>query len=430
MSNNWITINLGELALVQGGFAFKSDAYIEEGIPLLRISNIKAGHINKDDIVYLPNSFLKQYFSFSGNDKDILIAMSGATTGKCARIKSNDLPCLINQRVGRFSVTDIERLNIDYLYHIVTTDEFLNNITIDAIGGAQPNISSNRIESFFITLPVIEKQRKIANILTTVDNLIEKTETLIAKYQSIKQGMMHDLFTRGVDANGQLRPPVDEAPELYKESELGWIPRGWEIVSIEDVATQVTDGDHHTPVRSNSGILLLSARNILNGKIFLKDVDYIPFSEYQRMIKRCFPQPGDILISCSGTIGRICEVPYNLRFGLVRSVALVKINTNKCLSRYAEWILRSEIIQSQILNSQLQAAQPNLFQGPIKKLLIPLPKIQEQESVYSKLDSLERCIKTETIKKSKMFKIKKGLMQDLLTGKVRVNPDKPKDTPS
>jgi len=70
------------------------------------------------------------------------------------------------------------------------------------------------------------------------------------------------------------------------------------------------------------------------------------------MIKKCFPQPGDILISCSGTIGRICEVPYNLRFGLVRSVALVKINTNKCLSRYAEWILRSEIMQSQILNSQ------------------------------------------------------------------------------
>ena len=62
-----------------------------------------------------------------------------------------------------------------------------------------------------------------------MDNLIEKTEALIAKYQAIKQGMMHDLFTRGVDEHGHLRPTHDEAPELYKQSELGWIPKEWEV---------------------------------------------------------------------------------------------------------------------------------------------------------------------------------------------------------
>jgi len=148
-----------------------------------------------------------------------------------------------------------------FYYNILQASNLIGNYGYDR--------HLKHLKEFVIKYPQsITEQRKIAKILTTVDNLIEKTETLIAKYQSIKQGMMHELFTRGVDANGQLRPPVDESPELYKESELGWIPKGWEIVSIEDVATQVTDGDHQTPVRSNSGILLLSARNILNGKFF------------------------------------------------------------------------------------------------------------------------------------------------------------------
>ena len=80
-----------------------------------------------------------------------------------------------------------------------------------------------------ITCPPLPEQRKIAKILTTVDNLIEKTEALIAKYQSVKQGLMQDLFTRGLDQHGHLRPPYAEAPELYNKSELGWIPREWEV---------------------------------------------------------------------------------------------------------------------------------------------------------------------------------------------------------
>lgn len=360
--------------------------------------------------------------------KDVLMSSVRPNLKAFAFFDHSEDDCVASTGFAILSAKD--KVDPKFILYSILSDDLTSQIESHVVGSNYPAINTRDIRRLQILTPPYNEQRKIAKILTTVDNLIEKTETLIAKYQSIKQGMMHDLFTRGVDANGQLRPPVDEAPELYKESELGWIPKGWEVLRIEDLATQVTDGDHHTPIRSNSGEFLLSARNILNGEIILKDVDYVPFSEYQRMIKRCFPQPGDILISCSGTIGRICEVPYNLKFGLVRSVALIKLNKDKYLSRYAEWTLRSEIIQRQILNSQLQAAQPNLFQEPIKKLLVPLPKKQEQEFIYNKLDLLERCIKTETINTKKMINLKHGLMQDLLTGKVRVTPDKPKDTKS
>ena len=79
--------------------------------------------------------------------------------------------------------------------------------------------------------PRLPEQRKIARILSTVDDLIERTEALIAKYRAIKQGLMHDLLTRGVDASGRLRPPREEAPGLYRESAVGWVPREWETKS-------------------------------------------------------------------------------------------------------------------------------------------------------------------------------------------------------
>ena len=80
----------------------------------------------------------------------------------------------------------------------------------------------------------LPEQRKIARILSTVDDLIERTEALIAKYRAIKQGLMHDLLTRGVDASGRLRPPREEAPGLYRESAVGWVPREWEIRPVGD----------------------------------------------------------------------------------------------------------------------------------------------------------------------------------------------------
>ena len=426
---DWLSVCLGDneyFDLATGGTPSTAEAKYWGG----KIPWLSSGEVHKKRIFYTDNYISELGYKHSNacyhpvGSTLIALAGQGKTRGTSA---ITEIELTTNQSVAAV-IPNKEKVDSYYVYHYL--DNEYKELRSESSGAGRAGLSLKVLSNHQILLPILNEQRKIAKILTTVDNLIEKTETLIAKYQSIKQGMMHDLFTRGVDANGQLRPSVDEAPELYKESELGWIPKGWEVLRIEDLATQVTDGDHHTPIRSNSGEFLLSARNILNGEIILKDVDYVPFSEYQRMIKRCFPQPGDILISCSGTIGRICEVPYNLKFGLVRSVALIKLNKDKYLSRYAEWTLRSEIIQRQILNSQLQAAQPNLFQEPIKKLLVPLPKKQEQEFIYNKLDLLERCIKTETINTKKMINLKHGLMQDLLTGKVRVTPDKPKDTKS
>ena len=90
-------------------------------------------------------------------------------------------------------------------------------------------VNKKDTENFEIFIPNPQTQHHVAEILSTIDEAIEQTEALIAKTQQIKAGMMHDLFTRGVTPDGHLRPPHEEAPQLYKESPLGWLPKEWEI---------------------------------------------------------------------------------------------------------------------------------------------------------------------------------------------------------
>jgi type I restriction enzyme, S subunit len=158
------------------------------------------------------------------------------------------------------------------------------------------------------------------------------------------------------------------------------------LKTLGNISEHVTDGEHATPNRTESGFLLLSARNIQNGYLSLGNVDHIPTEEYERIIRRCNPQEGDILISCSGSVGRICAVPKDLKFTMVRSVALVKLQANKYLSKYIELYLQSLPAQNQILMLQKATAQANLFIGQIKKIVVLLPSIEEQAEIIKIVD--------------------------------------------
>lgn len=284
---------------------------------------------------------------------------------------------------------------------------------------SQVNFSNASLLATEVMIPDLPEQQQIATILDTIDEAIRKTEQVIAKLQQMKQGLMHDLLTRGIDDNGELRDP-ERHPELFKETPIGIVPSGWSIDTLAGCSDQITDGDHHTPRRASSGVLLLSARNVLNGRIDLSDVDFVPEAEYLRMISRCHPEPGDVLISCSGTIGRVVEVPPGLRCALVRSAALVKQDRAKLQSRYLEWVLQSDAVQRQMRARQKQGAQPNLFQGEIAELTIPRPPTSEQRQIAAVLDAHLQRVRRESRGYAKLRLVKQGLMDDLLTGRVRV----------
>lgn len=254
---------------------------------------------------------------------DIVITME-APLGNIAQIPDSRL-YILSQRVLLLK-TQKDLVFNDFFKHQLMSDAFQSILQSRATGTTAKGIKQAKLVKLFVSIPSPPEQQRIAEILDTIDRAIARTESLIQKLKQIKAGLLHDLLICGLDENGELRNPTKH-PEQFKDSPLGRIPKEWEVVTVKDIATDVTDiatdvtdGDHHTPIRSESGVFLLSARNVLNGYLALEDVDFVPEYEYARMIKRCYPEPGDILISCSGTIGRICEVPNNFRCVLGRVI--------------------------------------------------------------------------------------------------------------
>jgi type I restriction enzyme, S subunit len=386
-------------------------------IPALSANNVEMGKINFSKECYLGSDTLYKKWMTKGNTQEgDVILTTEAPLGNVALIP-DERRYILSQRVILLRA-DSSHLYNDYLSHYLMSEFFQNLMRQQSSGTTATGIQRAKLEPLPIKFPTSKlEQTQIAAILSTVDRMIAQTEAIIAKQQRIKTGLMQDLLTKGIDENGNIR---SEETHEFKDSAIGRIPVEWGVVTLDDISTKITDGDHHTPKRSIEGIFLLSARNILNGSLTLSDVDYVSESEYQRMIKRCYPEAGDIFISCSGTIGRVCEVPVWLKCVLVRSAALVKLDKSKIQSRFAEWILRSDLLQMQIQVSQRQAAQPNLFQSEIASLNFAKPMLYEQDCISKILDVHQSLIEKETLCLEKLKITKAGLMQDLLMGKVRV----------
>jgi type I restriction enzyme S subunit len=199
---------------------------------------------------------------------------------------------------------------------------------------------------------------------------------------------------------------------------VGLIPHDWKVFPLSECAKRITDGEHLTPRRSASGYYLLSARNVLNDRIDLSDVDYVEDGEYRRIRQRCDPETGDVLISCSGTIGRAITVPNGFKCVMVRSVALVKPDPETVIGEFVKYFLQSYMGQKQIFASLNQGAQPNLFLSHIQGLRIPVPPTKgEQEAIAGALSDADTLIEFLEQLIAKKRQIKHGAMQELLRQK-------------
>jgi len=272
-------------------------------------------------------------------------------------------------------------------------------------------------------------QPVIAQILDTLDTAIRETEALIDKLKAVKQGLLHDLLTRGIDANGQLRPPQSEAPQLYKESPLGWIPREWEVVEVGEVLLGIDAGwspscPEEPPSAGEWGVLKLSAitsgqYNSAEAKRLPRDLKPIPSLEVHA---------GDVLLARANGVAEFVartvfveETPPLLMLS-DKTLRLVP-DQSRLLAGHLVRVMAFEKTRQQIggmLNGS--SGQKNISQRQIYKLLMCLPSILEQDTGDSRVGEINQRLKTESLSLGKLFELKSGLMDDLLTGRVRVTP--------
>lgn len=421
MKDNWKITPLRELVktIKAGGTPSSTNPEFYNGdIPFVSIEDIT------DSNKRLKKT--KKFLSKKGIDasaawkvpKGYLVYSMYASVGK---VRHLDIDAATSQAIIAIN-NDSTEIEKDYLYYFLLKLE--REIYKYTSQTTQANLNAEKVKSFKISYPPLPKQKKIAKILSTVDAVIEKTESAIAKYQAIKQGLMHDLFTRGIDVNtGKLRPTPQEAPELYKESALGLIPREWEVEELGNLSNKVTDGTHFTPNYTESGIPFLRVTDVQTNKIEFDKIKYVSKKEHNELIKRCYPEKGDILYSKNGTIGIPKLVDWDWEFSIFVSLALIKPRIELIKSEYLLQLLPEEIIWKQIRQRAKQGTVTNLHLEEIREFLIPLPTKKEQEAICKRGIVIKNKIQIEQQALAKYQQIKAGLLQDLLTGKVAVSVD-------
>jgi type I restriction enzyme S subunit len=273
-----------------------------------------------------------------------------------------------------------------------------------------------------------DEQYQIAHILSTCDAVIEKTQAAIDKYKAIKQGMLHDLFTRGIDpTTGTLRPKYEDAPTLYKESKLGFIPLEWDEFKIKDCIDPVMSNVDKLIRDDETIILLCNYMDVYSNRYLTKGISYSIGSANQSEIQRFSLRPQDVMIT------KDSETPDDIA---VPAVLVEKVENLIC--GYHLCILRSKDLNKlngEFLMLQLQLQDINkqfairangstrygLTIDAIENVFLKIPKnIDEQIEVVRRLKSLNDRLQAEQNYLQKLQKIKAGLMSDLLSGNKRV----------
>ena len=273
-----------------------------------------------------------------------------------------------------------EKILPDLLPFYLRTDTFFDFAVRGSGGSLSPRVKWSHISDYEFDLPPMEEQKKLAELLWAANDLKEKYKKAITATDEMLKAKFREMF--GGDG--------DTSRGAAKERSK------WPMVSFDEVCELITDGEHATPRRvERSDIYLLSCRNIHDHKLELGDVDYIDEEEYNKIAKRLVPQIGDILISCSGSVGRCCQIREEMKCQLVRSVALLRFKSD-VLSDFAEYAICGDDVQKQISMSATRTSQANLFQGRIKKLKIPLPPLALQRefvAIAEKADAAKSALK-------------------------------------
>ena len=270
------------------------------------------------------------------------------------------------------------------------------------------NLKFPNFASIHVQVPPLPEQKKIASILTSVDEVIENTQKQIDKLQDLKKATMNELLTKGIGHTE------------FKDSELGRIPKSWEVKSLEDMCLKIQDGTHFSPTLGGDDFKYITSKNIRMGEINLDDVETISRNEHEKIYKRCDVKVNDLLLTKDGAnTGNIAMNTLDEEFSLLSSVAFLR-PSKRVDGEYLLQFMMSEKAQNLIAELMSGNAITRLTLTKIKEFKVIVPSREEQGQVASILSSIDRHIKHLKNKSLKTQSLKKSLMQDLLTGKIRV----------
>ncbi|MFN5984519.1 MAG: restriction endonuclease subunit S, partial [Fluviicola sp.] len=313
---------------------------------------------------------------------------------------------------------DEKVLSKQFLYFLVGSPLALDQIMAKINSGAQGNVGKSDFEKLKIPLPPLPEQQKIAEILSTVDAKIEVIDQQITETQALKKGLMQQLLTGKLSV---IEKRTLSSAEM-KDSPLGEIPKSWEVLILGAVTEQIKDGTHATHKEVLGGIPLLSAKDIRNGRIYIpNDCRKLSQEDFNSIHKNFKIKNGDVLLTVVGSIGRVAVIEnYDDNYTFQRSVGYIRLN-NENNPYFFKQYFQSDIFLKQLLLRSNASAQAGVYLGELGKIPIVSIPLVEQIKIAEILDSVDTKLEVLSEKKTHYQELKQGLMQHLLTGKIRVN---------
>ena len=412
--DDWEVNLIGNVSEIFGRIGFRGytvEDLVDEGFGAITLSpsNIQNGKMDFSNCSYISWKKYDESPEIKIANGDILLVKTGSTYGKSAIVKNLAKKATINPQ---FVVIKKTKCNNELLGYLIQTPIVQEQIEASIVGGAIPTLSQKQIASFKIPLSKsIKEQQRIAKALSDVDALISTTEKLLQKKRNIKQGTMQELLT------GKKRLSDFTKSTEYKQTELGLIPEDWEVKKIKDFA-KVYDGTHQTPHYIEVGIPFYSVENVTANDFY--HTKFISEEEHKLLTSKVRIEKGDILMTRIGSIGDCKYVDWEPNASFYVSLALIKCDMSVD-ARFISYYSHSLQFKEELERRSLVTAIPQKINlGPISEIILLLPSKEEQTAIANVLSSMDKEIETLNTKLEKYRNLKTAMMQQLLTGKIRL----------
>ena len=384
----WNRKTLQSIAPLRGGFAFKSEKFQNVGIPIVRISNIGFDGTVGGEFEYYSKLSPDEKFVLKG--RSLLLAMSGATTGKIAMLDSEE-EYYQNQRVGYFQNNGA--VDYDFLSSVLQTKAFTNQLNAVLVAGAQPNISSKEIDSFEFCIPEsIEEQSAIGSLFRTLDDLLASYKDNLANYQSLKATMLSKMFPKA----GQTVPEI----------RLDGFEGEWEKLKLRDVV--------HTNPKSElpENFKYIDLESVVGTRInkIREERKTSAPSRAQRLAKK-----GDVFYQTvrpyqkNNYLFKLDEIDYVFSTGY----AQLRPIFNRCDSDFLLILLQNNRFLSNVLDRCTGTSYPAINVNDLIEILIAIPSYEEQQAIGAYFSNLDSLISAHQEKISQLETLKKKLLQDM-----------------
>ena len=412
-----------KFAIVDGPFGTQlhSEDYVDKGIPLIRVNDIKKnGKFSDEELVYITEEKFNELSRSSVSPKDILLAKTGATIGKVCLVPESMKKGLIASSVAKISVDETKAYS-SFVNYFLFSNVGQNQILFNGIGSTRPSINLEGIKNILICVPnELKTQKKIIefldkNIEKNNSNIIKKIK-LIELLKEKQKSIMN--YSTIIGFNKVVK---------MKNSEVEWIekiPEHWEVTTLGRVIKVITYGITVRPEFFEEGIPLISSREIKNSKIDFENAPKISEESYLGISDKAKGNFGDLYFSKTGTIGLVARSLEHKPYVISQNIAKIVPNNELIRTEFLEDVLKSDYFFHKAYSTTKASTLKDLQLGDMKKIPIILPPIDEQKEISEKLDSkkskINRIIKKTESQIKKIQEFNQSIIFSSVTGKIDV----------